>query len=133
MKPQRAPYPGKLTVRIREEAKTPERPLKDHTGSYAGSLASQMGLSGEEMAKIRKAIVDSPVPLHITEIAARAEISLLNPMKQQALASYVERASAEFEMVFEPVTRAGRVTHANAFTGFRATAKLKELHERGLA
>jgi hypothetical protein len=133
MKPQRAPYPGELTFRIREEAKTPERPLKDHTGSYPGSLASQMGLSGEEMAKIRKAVVDSPVPLRLTEIAAKCEISLFNVAKQQALATYVERSSAEFEMVFEPVTRHGRVTAANAFTGFRATAKLKELHERGLA
>ena len=102
-------------------------------GRYPGSLASQMDLSGEEMERIRRAVIESPVPLHVTQIAALAEIPLLNPMKQQALATYVERSTAEFEMVFEPVTRHGRVTAANAFTGFRATAKLKELHERGLA
>jgi hypothetical protein len=106
--------------------KTP--PLKKNDqGGYDGALSQATELSPQEKKEIRRATE----PLHITQIAQKAQIALTNPHKQSALAHFVGVYlinTRETQMSFQRGAK-GR----ERFAGWSATEHARDLFAKGLS
>ena len=102
---------------------------RSESGGYPGSIGQ--GLSREERTAIRRVLVESKEPLHLSQIANKAGIAITNPHKQQNVAqflqSYLCDTSREAQMHFEPDRRGKDV-----FKGFVTTDHGKEMVKKGL-
>jgi hypothetical protein len=94
------------------------------TGAYPGAIGGSLQLTGPEMAEVRKAMLESERPLHISELAQK--VGLAGGQKVGALANFIERNSAEFAMIFEErgPSITGRKQPGSLFRGWAATDKL---------
>ena len=113
-----------------------ERLSRDENGQYAGSLASQGELSGEERSVIRRTLAKNEEPLHLSQLAAMCGIAMTDPAKAQNFGRYIEQflvSAGEVEMAFGPGRQRRGQPVTEIFRGWRATKALVSRVEKGLA